>query len=167
MRNALLGASALLLAAAIFPGAASAATNVNGNAVTKIVARVSADAAQGTLAYAPLAGSVINITVPAGGDTIIATFTAECVLAGNTDPSSNWVEMRIVDNGTPILPTNNVNTPLAFCSDTTSASYSVQVVKRLTPGAHKINVAWRIKKGNGDPLTASLDDWSFTVLQAD
>jgi hypothetical protein len=167
MRNTLLGAFALLLAAAILPGAASAATNVNGNAVTKVVARVSADIAQGTLTYAPLAGSVININVPAGGDTIIATFTAECLLAGNTDPGSNWVEMRIVDNGTPILPTSNINTPLAFCSDKNSASHSVQVVKRLTPGAHKINVAWRIRKGNGDTLSASLDDWSFTILQAD
>jgi hypothetical protein len=164
MKAGIVGASALLLSLGLAP---TQALNVNGGAVTSMFASASDDPTPAApLAFAVVPGAGRTINIPAGADTIIVTFTAECILFGNTDPSVNWVELEIRDNNVPILPTNDGGSPLALCSDTNYASHAVQVVKRLTAGSHVIRVYYRVEKGNDDNLAGYLDDWSFTILQA-
>ena len=158
--------SASVLALSTLPHPAPAApTFVDGGVAKHVYTAATADFQAGTLAYAPLAGAVRTINVPAGGDTIVVTFTAECVLKGSTDPEANWVEVLITDNAVPILPTNVGADPLAMCSNENFTSAPVTAVKRLAPGSHTIRVSFKINKGNDDSLTAFLDDWSFVIEQ--
>ena len=164
MKAVIFGATVLALST--LPFAASAApTYVDGGVAKHVYTAANPDFQGGTFTYAPLAGAVRTINVPAGGDTIVVTFTAECVLNNSTDPTENWVELLITDNAAPILPTNVEATPLAICSSGNWTSASVMAVKRLTPGSHTIRVSWKINKGDNDSLTAFLDDWSFVIEQ--
>jgi len=151
-----------LMLAGIAHTAEAASQTIVGNSVKKVYAAVSADQTLGTADYTSLPGAARTISVPAGGDTIIATFTSECVLFGSSG-AGNWVEVQIRDNGTATAAAATT-----FCSDKFFGSHALRVAKHLPAGTHNIQVVWRVVKGvAADSLTGYLDDWALTVLQAE
>lgn len=151
-----------MMLAGIAHSAEAASQTVVGNSIKKVYAAVSADPSVGSANYTSLPGAARTISVPAGGDTIVATFTAECVLLGSLG-AGNWVEVQIRDNGQATAPaaTN-------FCTDRFYGSHALRVAKRLPAGTHDIQVIWRVVDGApAESLTAYLDDWALTVLQAE
>jgi hypothetical protein len=156
--------AALAISLAAVPSAHSA--NLTGGNIKAVVAAVSDGYAEGTETFAPLVGAARTITVPAGGDSVIATFTAECRMHGSTS-SNSWVAVEIRDNGVAMLP-SGPSASRGFCSDESYGSHQIRVIKRLSAGDHTISVAWRIVKNvSSDNVNATLDDWALTVLQAE
>ncbi len=164
-----------LMLSAFCATTASAFTQVDGGrikSVYTVVAEPNDNVSNSATVMTALPGANRTINIPAGGDTIITTFTAECRLAEDGNHLGDWVQVEIRDNGTPILPTaagvGGQNSPLSFCSRDNYESHSVQVVKRLAPGTHRIEVFWKVQLGPGsvNPLAAWLDDWALTILVA-
>ncbi len=163
-------ASALMLSA-LCVTTASAFTQVDGGRIKKfytVVAEQNDNVQSIATVMTALPGANRTINIPAGGDAIIATFTAECAL-DRVDEIWDWIQVEIRDNDVPMLPTVGVTgqTPLAFCSGPNFESNSVQAVKRLEPGTHRIEVFYRVRPGlGGGTLSAWLDDWALTILVA-
>lgn len=168
MKRLALGAAALLLCGGFANVAVAAAVSVNGGAVKSVqTVTNTSQATTSQLVFTFVPGALKTINVPAGGDTAIITFSAECSLTGNTNPLNNWIELEIRDNNVPIGPTGDGADPLALCSTSAYTATSLQAVKRLTQGAHQIKVMWKIVKHNGDTLNGYLDDYTLSVLVAE
>ncbi len=156
----------LLASALCMPGTASAASKVNGGAITNVFTITSEVPATATTAFKLLPGASHTMNVPPAGATVIVNFTAECSLSGNTAPKMNWVEVEIRDDDTPMSPTGDGGDPVAFCSADGYSAHAISAVKRLSAGTHKIRVFFKVFKGNADVVTGSLDDWALTILVA-
>jgi hypothetical protein len=142
------------------PSAPAAAVVVTGGPVTKVTA-VTNLTPQTTKSFnfVAVTGAARVVSVPAGGDTVVITFTAECELFPSNNDDQEWVEVEIRD-GTTVLTGGD----LAFCGGQDYSLNSVQVVKRLAAGSHTIRVFF---KTTDTTREAWLDDWSLTILQSD
>lgn len=143
------------------PAAPSAAVNVNGGPVKQVLA-VYNNTAQTTksTSFVALTGATRVINVPAGGDTVLITFSAECNLLPSANNGVDSVEIAIRDGATPIFG----NGDSSFCGGQDYNQNSVQVVRRLAAGTHTIRVFFRT---TNTAKEAWLDDWALTILQSD
>jgi hypothetical protein len=154
--------SASALALSLAASSPAFAGTIDGGGIKKVIAATGEDFFTATETYADIPGATRTINIPAGGDTIIATFTAECALLGNTS-EANWVAVQIHDNGVAMMPNGPIPTQ-AFCSDGSFGTYQLRTAKRLTAGSHTISVVWRIVKNNTDTMTAYIDDFALIML---
>ena len=139
-----------------------------GGSVLRVYAITENSAKQRTEgAYLLVPGASITVNVPANSsDLITATFSGECRLFGTTG-KNDWLQISIRDNGVPIEPIIDNADPVAFCSDDNWSSHSIQAVKRLEPGTHKIQVFWKLVDfDTNDVLKGWLDDYSLVILQS-
>lgn len=144
------------------PPTPSAPVAVNGGPVTRILAVSNAN--QQTTKntnFVALTGAARIVNVPAGGDTVLITFSAECELLPSDNDGNDWVEIDIRDGATSIVG----NGDTAFCGGQDYSQNSIQVVRRLTTaGNHTIRVFFRTTDATKE---AWLDDWTLTILQSD
>ena len=142
------------------PGSPAAPVTVTGGAV-KSVAAITNSTPQTTKSFnfVALTGAARTVSVPAGGDTVVITFSAECELFPSGNDDQDWVEVEIRDGATPLTGGN-----LAFCGGQDYSLNSVQVVKRLAAGNHTIRVFF---KTTNTTKEAWLDDWTLTILQSE
>ena len=142
------------------PSAPAAAIAVTGGPI-KSIQSVYNQTPQTTKSFnfVALTGATRVVSVPAGGDTVVITFTAECELFPSNNDDADWVQVDIRDGSTSL-----VGTDLAFCGGADYSLNSVQVVRRLTQGNHTIRVFF---KTTDTTREAWLDDWALTILQSE
>jgi hypothetical protein len=140
---------------------APAAVTVNGGPVKQVLG-VYNNTAQTTksTAFVALTGATRVINVPAGGDTVLITFSAECELLPSANNGIDSVEVVIRDGATTIFG----NGDSSFCGGQDYNQNSLQVVRRLAAGSHTIRVYFRTTNAARE---AWLDDWALTILQSD
>jgi hypothetical protein len=141
--------------------AAPSAINVNGGPIKQVLAAYN-NSPQTTksTSFVALTGATRVINVPAGGDTIVLTFSAECNLLFSNNDGVDSVEIAIRDGATPIFGSGDSS----FCGGQDYNQNSLQVVRRLAAGTHTIRVYFRTTNVNKE---AWLDDWALTILQSD
>ena len=143
------------------PAAPAAVVNTNGGAVKNVWAATSAtNTITTSTAFVALAGATRTFSVPAGGDTVVITFSAECELLPSDNDGNDWVGVQIRDNSTVI----GGGTDGSFCGSQAYGQHSMQVVRRLAPGTHTIRVYWQTTNATKE---AWLDDWALVILQSD
>jgi hypothetical protein len=98
--------------------------------------------------------------VPAGGDTVVITFSGECELLPSGNDGNDWVGVQIRDNNVPIAG----GADGSFCGSEAYGQHSMQVVKRLAAGTHTIRVYWQTTDSTKE---AWLDDWTLVILQSE
>ena len=123
---------------------------------------VSHDAAKTTssTSFQPVTGATID--VPAGTTArLVARFSAESQCNGG--PSGNWCSVRILVDGTEMLPQSGLD----FAFDSVGSSngfYQSLSMDRtsevLSPGTHTVTVQWAVTNGS---TVFRLDDYQLTV----
>lgn len=143
------------------PAVPQAPIAVSGGPVTKVLA-VSNATQQTTknINFVALTGASRTVTVPAGGDTVVITFSAECELLPSANDGNDWVEIDIRDGATSLVG----NGDTSFCGGQDYNQNSIHVVKRLAQGNHVIRVFFRTTDTTKE---AWLDDWTLSILQSD
>jgi hypothetical protein len=119
-----------------------------------------------------LPGSILQFNVPANAtDVFNVAFSAECRLVGAGPGDA--VLIRIVDTITVggvfqsrgnLAPGDNMQ---AFCSADGFATHKGNWVLRAGPGMHNLVVQFFVRDEGNDsmePLTASIDDWTFELV---
>ena len=142
------------------PASPAAAVVVTGGAVKAVVGITNANPqVTKSFNFVAVTGAARTISVPAGGDTVVITFSAECELFPSNNDDMDWVEVEIRDGATPLTGGD-----LAFCGGQDYSLNSTQVVKRLAAGNHVIRVYF---KTTDTTREAWLDDWALTILQSE
>ncbi len=143
------------------PTAAAAAVITNGGAVKQVwTATNSAATTTTSTAFVALPGASRTFTVPAGGDTVVITFSGECNLLPSDNDGNDWVGVEIRDNGVRI----GGGPDGSFCGSQAYGQNSMQVVRRLAAGTHTIKVYWQTTDTTKE---AWLDDWTLVILQSE
>ena len=143
------------------PAAPTAAVGVTGGPVKQITAVYNnTQQTTNSTSFVQLTGATRVINVPAGGDTVLITFSAECELLPSANNGVDSVEIAVRDNGVSIFG----NGDSSFCGGQDYNQNSLQVVRRLGAGTHTIRVYFRTTNANRE---AWLDDWALTILQHD
>lgn len=115
------------------------------------------------LAFGDVTGMGLTHTVPAGGNKIVVTFSAECTISHTA--ASQYLSVRVLVDGVEAEPAGGVGNQ--FCTvdgagpgDTQPVDASIQRVASVSPGAHTVQVqAAEIIVGTG-----LLDDMALTVM---
>lgn len=143
------------------PSAISAVVAVSGGPVKRVLA-VTKNTQQTTksTSFVAVTSASRVVSVPAGGDTVVITFSAECELLPSANDGDDWVEIDIRDGATSIVG----NGDTSFCGGQDYNQNSIQTVRRLTQGNHTIKVFFRTTNAAKE---AWLDDWALTILQSD
>jgi hypothetical protein len=101
-------------------------------------------------------GDTFFSVVPAGGDTLILTFSAECEIQDGT--SENYVMVEVQRNGIPMAPG-----PRVLCSGGAGpATHSATFCERVDPGTHYLSLYARVSHPGG-PLV-NLGPWTYQLL---
>jgi hypothetical protein len=148
-------------------GPEAAAVSCDGGAQKAV--RVRSDESpflfQESASLADIPGSEITYSLEAGQtDTFVATFSAESRL--NNRSREDFIEIQILHNGVPMLPTGGAS-PCAFSSADSNASHAVTVCKRVsnTTGSaatQTFKVQVRLQdNAPTDLLQGWIDDWTF------
>ena len=115
--------------------------------------------------WVPLAGATLPVNVPAGTtDLANVSFSAECRLFnGGAD---DYVRIRVVDIvGGVATPLEPYDAGQAFCSADAYATHTGTWAKRLSAGAHTLQVQlWIFDGAPAEVLTAWIDDWTFEAV---
>jgi hypothetical protein len=98
--------------------------------------------------YVNVPGANVSATVPSGGALVHVTFSAECKLIG-AGPF-DWVEIRVLLNGSPMQP-NDLASPTALCGADSYSLNSGQWTRRVSAsGAANVRVQVRVVTNSGN-----------------
>jgi len=112
--------------------------------------------------FVALTDAHVPVTVPANdADQLLVRFTGDVTLTGQLPLvlPADRVELQVLLDGVPMLPLND----LTFTTVIGEAN-GTQACRRVGPGAHQVEVQWRIvDEFMFDALNATMDNWLLSV----
>jgi len=151
-----------VLLSGIFVSSGASAVNIVtgcGPLISNIVRTENAASVTSSVAFVPLPGAVLGITVPAGQSRCIKVlFTGEAACRG-PGAVADFCLIRALDNGVELNPQGG-GAQVLLSEDATENGHAYEWVRRVGAGNHTILIQRRV----GNAATGFLlDDWTFDV----
>lgn len=163
LRKSITAAALVALIAAV-PAFAAVTHTAKGIFKTIVVTETNAQSTNST-SYVNLPGASATITVPAGKIHLVnVRFSAESYCFGSTSDAGNWCSVRILVDGTEMLPNSGFD--FAFNANGNADDFweghAMERTLVVGAGTHTVTVQWANTSSN---LTFRLDDWTMLVTQ--